>query len=415
MQKAWLVLKNEVINHITRISFWFGAVGVPLLAFGVFGVVTAINARSEQSDAMTNLLSQIVSPTSDLRPEGYVDPGNFIQVIPPDAPMERLIRFPSEDAARSALQDGDIRGYYFVDPEYVATGRLVSVRSEVNPMTAESDTWLIEWLLQVNMFDGDAMLASVIRSPMRVEVVQLSEEPIRDQDNPLTFFIPYAVTMLFYVFIMGSSTLMLSSISKEKETRVIEILLVSVKPYQLLAGKIIGLGLIGLFQILLWSGTGYVLLMLSGRSFNLPPGFELPATILVWGVVFFLLGYLLYAGLMAGVGALVPNLREASQATFVVIMPMLIPLLLISILIRDPNGVIAVGLSLFPLTASTTMMLRIAATTVPLWQILLAIVFLVGGVFLIIRSVAGMFRAQTLLSGKGFSVKLFFQALLGRA
>jgi ABC-2 type transport system permease protein len=118
---------------------------------------------------------------------------------------------------------------------------------------------------------------------------------------------------------------------------------------------------------------------------------------------------------MAAVGALVPNLREASQATFVVIMPMLIPLLTISILIDQPDGPLATVLSIFPLTAPVAMMTRLAGTDVPLWQVLLAVLLLAGTVVLIVRAVANMFRAQTLLSGQPFNLRRFFSALGGRA
>ena len=90
------------------------------------------------------------------------------------------------------------------------------------------------------------------------------------------------------------------------------------------------------------------LLLLNGRTFDLPPGFELPPSILAWGIVFFLLGYAVYASLMAALGALVPNLKEGTQSTIVVIWPTIVPMLLISILIEQPHGALATELSLFP-------------------------------------------------------------------
>jgi ABC-2 type transport system permease protein len=207
---------------------------------------------------------------------------------------------------------------------------------------------------------------------------------------------------------------MLSSITNEKQNRVLEILMVSITPIQMLTGKIIGLGIAGLLQTLVWSGAGFALLRLSGQTFNIPSAFQLPASILAWGVVFFILGYAVYASLMAGVGALVPNLREASQATTVLIIPLIIPLIFISVLIGNPNGTLAIVLSLFPLTAPVTMMTRLAAGTVPDWQPALAAVLLAATAVLIVRAVAGMFRAQTLLSGQSFNLRRFFAALAGK-
>ena len=92
----------------------------------------------------------------------------------------------------------------------------------------------------------------------------------------------------------------------------------------------------------------------------------------------------------------------------------MLPLFLLQIIVSDPNGTTALILSLFPLTAPVAMMSRMAATQVPVWQILLAVLLLMGFAYLIIRSVAGLFRAQTLLSGQAFNLKTYFMALLGR-
>ena len=147
--------------------------------------------------------------------------------------------------------------------------------------------------------------------------------------------------------IFGSASMMLNSITNEKQNRVIEILMTSVTPAQMLTGKIIALGIVGLLQTLVWSGTGFVLLRLSGRTFEIPAAFQLDPVFLLWGLAFFVAGYAVYASLMAGVGALVPNIKEASQATFVLIIPLIIPLMLISALIQKPNGGLSVFLSLF--------------------------------------------------------------------
>jgi ABC-2 type transport system permease protein len=242
----------------------------------------------------------------------------------------------------------------------------------------------------------------------------LTPEPQRDPEHQLTFFLPYIVTFLFYIVILGSSSMMLNSITNEKSNRVIEIILTSITPMQLLSGKIIALGLVGLLQTIVWSGTGLFILRLSGRSFALPAEFQLPTSILVWGIIFFILGFILYASLMAGVGALVTNIKEASQATTILVIPMVIPLALLAPVIENSNGTLAVILSLFPFTSPVSMMTRLSAGSVPFWQILLAIILLLFSAYWIVRSVSGFFRAQYLLSGKEFKIKYFIDALLGK-
>jgi ABC-2 type transport system permease protein len=188
-----------------------------------------------------------------------------------------------------------------------------------------------------------------------------------------------------------------------------------VKPRQLLTGKIIGLGIAGLVQAVIWLGTSYVLLRLSGRTFQLPSEINISISFLTWGIVFFLLGYAVYASLMAGLGALVPNLREASQATIVIMIPMMIPMMLSNtVFAQAPNGVLAVVLSLFPLSAPIAMLARLSMGGVAWWQPIAAAVLLALTALVILRAVARMFRAQSLLAGQGFKLNLYFRALLGR-
>jgi ABC-2 type transport system permease protein len=179
-------------------------------------------------------------------------------------------------------------------------------------------------------------------------------------------------------------------------------------------GKIIGLGLVGLLQVVIWFGSALFLFRISGKTFESVSQVQLPPSLFAWGVLFYLLGYLVYSSLMAGIGALVPKVREASQATFVLMLPMMAPLFLLSALIEAPNGPLSVALSLFPFTASTTMMMRLSAAHVPTWQVILSIFLLIATAVVTIRAVARMFRAQTLLSGQPFSLKRFALALAGR-
>ncbi len=136
---------------------------------------------------------------------------------------------------------------------------------------------------------------------------------------------------------------------------------------------------------------------------------------MAWGLVFFLFGYAVYASLMAGLGALAPNLREASQATFIILIPMMIPLFFSStVFAQDPHGAIATGLSLFPLTSPVAMMTRLSSGGVDWWQPWVALILLAATAVFIVRAVANMFRAQTLLAGQGFNVKMYFRALIGK-
>jgi ABC-2 type transport system permease protein len=408
MNKTLLVFKNEFINTITRRSFIITLFLIPLVSFLVF---TGISLAQNKAPG---LVGQVFSPTPKSVVEGYVDESGLIRELPAWVEPGRLVAYTDIAQARQALADERIVAYYVVASDYLTSGEVTYVRPDFNPLSGIDQASTFLAVLHYNLIGANPNLDKLIQNPIQVERVSLSAEPQRDANNMLTFFLPYGVAMLFYIVILTSASFMLNSVTSEKQNRVLEILMASINPLQMLSGKIAALGLVGLLQTLIWSGTGLGLLRLSGRTFNLPAAFQLPVSILVWGAVFFLLGYAIYAGLMAGAGALVPNLREASQLTTVIIVPMVIPLLFLSALINTPQGALATGLSLFPLTAPVAMMTRLAAGDVPFWQPLLSAALMAVTAVLILRGVAGMFRAQTLLAGQAFGLKRYLAALAGK-
>ncbi len=418
MKKTFMVMRNEFIGVVTRRSYILTLILIPLIGFLITGVVSALQTSSSSSGGSgsggSDLLTQLVSPATELTMEGFVDNSGLIKTVPSGL-SKRLQSYATEKDAQQALKIGEISAYYLIAADYMQTGSVVYVRPDFNPLGGITQSGVIRLLLEYNLLNGNQKLLDRLNGSMNLQELSLSQQPVRESGNALTFFLPYVVTMFFYIIILTSASLLLSSISTEKENRVIEIVMTSVTPMQMLTGKIVALGVTGLIQTVVWSGAGLLLLRLSGQTFNIPAAFQLPVSILAWGMLFFLLGYALYGSLMAGLGALVPNLREASQATTVIILPMIIPLLFINNLISDPNGTLSLVLSLFPLTAPVTMMTRLSASQVPLWQPILAALLLVGTIYLALRAVAGMFRAQNLLSGQTFKLGRFFKELFGRS
>lgn len=410
MQKTWLVLKHELLTILRSKSFLFALFGLPLIGALLTWGVSLINQNPEVSQAARSLLVE----ATQFQREGYVDLGGLVKTVPADISADALRAYPDETSARAALAAGEIDAFYLIPAEYIGKGELIYIRPDFNPLSSTRQSSQMRYLLQTNLLGGDTTLAERVNKPLSLKIRPLAADKERDQDSLLTFFLPYGVTILFYMVILGSASLLLSSVTKEKENRIIEILMLSATPLQLLSGKILGLGLVGLLQTLVWGGISFTLLRLSGAMFSLPAAFQLPTSFLVWGLVFFVLGYALYSSLMAGIGALVPNMRESGQATFVVMMPMIVPMMLISVFVQDPNGLLSTILSIFPLTAPVAMMTRLSAGEVPVWQPWLAAALLAITAVFVIRAMAGLFRAQTLLAGQGFTLKRFFGALVGK-
>ena len=408
MHKTLIILKNEFIVTVTRRTFLLTLILLPLISLVITLFISAAGNGS------SSILNQIISSPQKTPIEGYVDEGDIIKHIPAWLDPNVLISYPDRNIASQALQSGKITGYYILLNDYISTGQVLYFRNDFNPLSSMTLSGAFEELIQFNLLNGNQALTSLIENPINsLQTTNLEPNlPQREQSNPLTFFLPYIVTMLFYVVILSAASLMLNSVTTEKQNRMIEILMISVSPTQMLTGKIIALGLVGLLQTVVWMSAGYGLLLLGKTSLNLSSAFQLPLSFLLWGIVFFILGYALYGSLMAGVGALVPNLREASQATTVMIIPLIIPIVLLSELINDPNGILSTLLSIFPLTAPVTMMTRLSIGNIPFWQPILAVFILLVTVYLVIRAVAGMFRAQNLLQGQTFNLRVFMKALV---
>ena len=189
----------------------------------------------------------------------------------------------------------------------------------------------------------------------------------------------------------------------------------SISPQQMLTGKILALGLLGLLQTALWVGVLWAVVTLGGRPLNIPPGFSLPRGLPLWMLVYGLLGYCMYGAQMAGLGALAPDIKDVRSASFIIMLPLILVYVFAFPISAAPHGPLALVLSLFPLTSPIAMISRMAQSAAPLWQALLAAVLQLLTAIWIVRLAAHMFRAQHLLSGQPFSLRRYFRALLGRA
>lgn len=192
-----------------------------------------------------------------------------------------------------------------------------------------------------------------------------------------------------------------------------EVLLSSAEPLDIFTGKILARGLASLLQTGIWLGTILFLAKLTNFTLDLPFKLEIPTSVFTLGMPFFLLGFMLYGSLMAGVGAMVSNTREAGQISMIINMPLILAYLSINQLIANPKSAISLFLSLFPFTSTLVMPTRLAiGGIVPVWQIIVAILLLVVTLILIVRGVSNLFSSQNLLSGQKFNLMTFFNTLL---
>lgn len=420
MKKTLHVVRYEIVSALRRPSFLFFAFLLPILV--VIGFAGYSLLQSRQS---TNNKSEQDQPEMELEVEGYVDPGGLILVIPEDLPEGILVEFTSEDEAQNAMTEAEIKAYYLIPADYLESGNFYYIHPDINPISEGGQAWIMRWTLYVNLLGGDLKTASHIWYPANISKRDLSVVSPESGDaagdcltpgfacesNMLIQLLPLVVMIIIYISILTGGSYLLRLIASEKDSRIMELLILSASPQQLLNGKILGFSLLGFLQVLVWLGAIFLVFMIGGTSLDLPAGFVLPISLLIWGLIFFLFGFAIYASLMAGAGALTPKLSQYNSVYFIVSMPLIITYVFSMILGRIPHSPLAVALSIFPLSAPVMMMTRLTVGNVPIWQpILSSALSLLTAVF-IIRAVTKMFHAQMLLSGQPFSISTYLKAL----
>jgi ABC-2 type transport system permease protein len=225
--------------------------------------------------------------------------------------------------------------------------------------------------------------------------------PATRQGGFAALILPYIFGILLMMAIFTSSGYLLQGLGEEKENRVMEILLSSISPKQLLAGKVLGLGAAGLVQIIVWLiSTNFLMKMASATWGNVLGSLQVPPEFLILGIIYFILGYLLVAVLMAGLGSISPTAREGQQMSAFFIIPVLIPIYFMALIMEHPENIVVKILTFIPITAPVTVMVRLGLSEIPLWELLLSIGILILSIWGCFVLCTKLFRTYLLMYGK---------------
>jgi ABC-2 type transport system permease protein len=406
MERILVVALREFRQRVRSRGFLFSAIGTPLILIAVWFGTGLLSPSAPEQPAD---LGQIPTPGETI---GYVDQADLIHTIPAPVPADAYRAYPDTAAADQALASGEIGAYYIIPANYRDTGDVqrVSLRFPATP----PETRTIDWILVRNILaDDNSERAARLFEPFAgaaPRFVSLSAEAPQRGGTPM---LPFIVTIAVLIPLFTGGTYLLQSLTQEKGNRVMEILLVSLRPRQLLAGKLIGLGALTLVQYTIWVAIGFIGLTVTGtNSALLQSAIRLSVGEGVVTVAFALGGFTLYAALMSGVGALSPDLEGSRAWIFVLTLPVMLPIYLWMPIANAPDGTLAVVLSLFPYSAPAAMLLRMTSTTVPAWQIGTSLALLVLGSGVTVWLMARLFRVQTLLSGEPFSIGRMLHALV---
>ncbi len=416
MNKTLMIMVGEIRTTMRRKSFVIFAFVIPIV-LGLIALGIGVINRNALSDTMAEVQANMLAgPASSLA--GLVDEGNLIHTMPANLPAGRLMEYSDEAAAREALAAGTISGYFVIPPNYVQSGKVTYITHDFNVISDRLDTGMLEQLLLVNLLGGDTGLTAAVQQPMQVQATSLappapSTRPA--EESWINEMFPLFMVIILYMALIIPGGILISALIDEKKNRVIEVLMTSVSPAQMVTGKVAALGLLGLVMTALWLGVLWAVASFGGQALSIPAGFSLPTALLMWALIYFLGGYAIYGSQFAGIGALAPDVNQTKSVTWIVMLPIVAAYVFMAVGFTDPSGPVAVALSLFPLTSSVAMIGRMAATEVPLWQAVLAAVLQFVTAYFIIRLTARLFRAQNLLTGQPLTVKSFYRTLLARA
>ena len=223
--------------------------------------------------------------------------------------------------------------------------------------------------------------------------VRVTPEGERQSGFLESFGISYVFIIMLMIMILSSGQMLVRSMVEEKSNRIVEVLVSSCSPSDLMFGKIIGLSMLGLVQVALWVLMGVAFVLFAAIT-------GLPLENLWLMVIYFFLGFLLYAGIFVALGCLASTEQEAQQMTGYLSIFLTLPLVVAMIATQNPNSPILVGLSFIPLLTPSMMILRLPILTPPLWQIVVSIAGLLLSIAFTVWAAAKIFRIGILLTGK---------------
>lgn len=400
LNRSLIVARFEFLKIVKRKQFLLITFGFPIF----FLLIMII-------PMMANMM--VLDDDPDLKSIGYIDQTGLFnlsykntagsQAIVSVKEINKSIEFiqyTGNEEAEEAIISKTISSYIIIPDDYLKNGtiELYSTNGGFDFQEMELSAQLSEIIITTLLTDkvDDDTLARIIE-PVDMKLFTIDtagdvkEKGISDIIGD--FALPFITGMLLIITIFSASGYLLRGVAEEKETRVIEIILSSLTPRELLTGKIIGLGCVGLLQITIWISIGTM-----GSIYVLPV--VIKPLVLLLAFVYFILGFLLFASIMAGVGAISGSMQEAQQLVGIFTFIAIAPMMFMQVLITKPDGAISTFLSLFPLTSPVAMLSRIAVSDVPVYQIAASILILIVSVYFVIILSSRLFRVGLLMYGK---------------
>lgn len=374
--------------------------GLPLMLLVLIGI-SAVGASTVFTDVLKHRREGI----------GLVDPGHAVEIRPSteSALHAHIVQYRDAAQGKADVKRGLIDRLVVLDRDYVRNGR-ADLYTKGSGLFGRGDAVSVRALLVGGLLartNATPDLAHRVVAPTEGGLATYEWSSHKHEFARRTgtadvagFLVPYLFGLLLMVTILVSASYLLRGIADEKESRVIEVILSSVTAEDLLRGKLIGLAGVGLTQVGIWVALGGIpAILILGTVTSVTP------LMLAETVVYFVLGFGLYATVLAGLGALGTSQRETQQTLGMVSMAAYFPFLLITVILQYPNGTLARVLSFVPFTAPTTMVLRLTSADVPAADIAISIAAIAASIWLLNKLSARLFRMGLLIYGKRPSLR----------
>jgi ABC-2 type transport system permease protein len=420
--KIWLVMRREYLFNFRRPSFLFTAFGVPALSLAAMFLIFQFTANREsnlggfQRVGYIDEADVVIAPVTDSTVDYYgYQPVTSPDLTQPAAGDRAALDTYYGDLINAATQqvlDKQLDAFFVIDANYPLTGN-IELYSEKNIPQAFQTA--IEDLMR---FEVSAHAPGDLPIP----VSRLGEEnfTLRDIDTGKEIsqaalmgriLLPFIFVVIYFMATSTTAQFLMSGVVEEKENRLMEILATSLRPIEMLWGKLLGLGALALTQVIFWAAAGILIAALNQGARDFVSGITFKATDIVLLVTLFVLNFLVFSAGMLGIGAAVTAEAESRQFAGIFTFAGVLPIMFLAAFISNPDGALPVFFTFFPLTAATGLMLRFAVTTLPTWQIALSVAIQVVAVVGAMWLAAKTFRLGMLMYGKRLTPRELWQAI----
>jgi ABC-2 type transport system permease protein len=424
--KIWLIIKREYKTRVQTKSFLLSTFLTPLLILGFMGFVIFMTVSDNEAPKQVIVIDEtgrMLEPLTQLNATRYLP-------IEADQSIEQI---------RDLIMEDELDGYVFFDQTFLSEGTpatfvhngsggitfFESLRSDVRDVTR-----------QIRLEDNevsDAVIAIFEERPA-LENRRLNEAGVDEQSNAFLSSIGGILIGVFiFIGLFGYGAILMRSVIEEKTSRIVEIITSSVKPIELMLGKLLGVCLVALTQFSLWIATyaGVTILAApvaqffinqrmgdlqnslnavdaTGTAANVPSDidlsfleqFSIDPLFVLYFFVFFVLGFLMYSSIFAAIGAAVDSEQDSQQFMTPVMLPILLGYMLNFRIAEAPDSTFAIVASLFPLTSPINMVTRMLVSNVPFWEVLLSILLLILSLIGMLLLAARIYRTGILMYGK---------------